>query len=234
MRVTHKRLLSVLLALCMVISMASMLSVPVYAAYAEGEIPGTTGTGTKNDPVVCNTFDGFKAAMEHSGIVFVKLNSIPGDPVVPNPAGPELQTAITQNGPKTLIIEGKTNIYAPLGGRIDSLIAVTNTLSVMGNGQLTFYGGLPNAKNCVLRAFNTNSHITVGGTGNKPILIGKPNGDTYGRAITANMGKVTINDGKFEAHGNAHAVYALELDGDVKAEILGGEFYAENTILRKS
>lgn len=67
-----KRLLSLFLALVMVVGMLPAMSITA-AAYTAGDIEGTTGTGTVEDPVVCDTFAEFKAAMENTEIICVKL-----------------------------------------------------------------------------------------------------------------------------------------------------------------
>ena len=65
-----KRLISILLSLVLCLS---LLPTAAFAAYSEGDIPGTTGTGTKSNPVIVNTFAEFKAAMESWDISYVKL-----------------------------------------------------------------------------------------------------------------------------------------------------------------
>jgi hypothetical protein len=60
-----KRLLSFLLCLVMVLG---LMPATAYA-YSAGEIEGTTGAGTLEDPVVCDTFAEFKAAMENTDII---------------------------------------------------------------------------------------------------------------------------------------------------------------------
>lgn len=50
-----KRLLSLFLTLAMVLGMLPAMSMTA-SAYTAGDIEGTTGTGTVDDPVVCDTF----------------------------------------------------------------------------------------------------------------------------------------------------------------------------------
>ena len=71
----HK-LLSMLLALVMVVGMLPAMGQVAYA-YSAGDIAGTTGSGASEaDPVVCDTFAEFKAAMESSEITYVKLKGV--------------------------------------------------------------------------------------------------------------------------------------------------------------
>ena len=51
--------------LCM---MVVVLPILTQAAYTEGDIAGTTGTGTYGDPVICNTFKELKDALEEEEI----------------------------------------------------------------------------------------------------------------------------------------------------------------------
>ena len=70
---TH-RLLSLLLTLALVLGMIPAIGTTAYA-YSAGDIAGTTGSGTsEGDPVVCDTFAEFKAAMEDTQIRYVKLS----------------------------------------------------------------------------------------------------------------------------------------------------------------
>ena len=56
--------------LCM---MVVVLPVLTQAVYTEGDIAGTTGAGTHGDPVICNTFDELKAALENQEITYIEL-----------------------------------------------------------------------------------------------------------------------------------------------------------------
>ena len=95
-----KRLLSLFLVLVMVLGMLPAMSM-MAAAYTAGDIEGTTGTGTVEDPVVCDTFAEFKAAMENTDIIFVKLTGASGA----MPSRETLGAAISNTTYKVLTIE---------------------------------------------------------------------------------------------------------------------------------
>ena len=66
-RMKLHKLLSMLLALVMVVGLLPLGQVAY--AYSAGDIEGTTGTGASEaDPVVCDTFAEFKAAMENNEV----------------------------------------------------------------------------------------------------------------------------------------------------------------------
>lgn len=106
----HK-LLSMLLALVMVVGLLPMGQVAY--AYSAGDIADTTGSGASEaDPVVCDTFAGFKAAMENTEITYVKLTGAEGA----MPKQESLAAAISNKTEKVLTIEGTNEFWSPLGG----------------------------------------------------------------------------------------------------------------------
>ena len=101
----HK-LLSMLLALVMVVGLLPMGQVAY--AYSAGEIAGTTGSGASEaDPVVCDTFAEFKAAMENTEITYVKLTGIVEETI---PAQSTLTAAMDKRTRKKLLLGGKKQI----------------------------------------------------------------------------------------------------------------------------
>ncbi|MBQ3417745.1 MAG: hypothetical protein IJH32_07910 [Ruminococcus sp.] len=77
-RSIHKRTLSIILALILALSALSFASfaeetdlaesasaVPGRIGYTSGSITGTTGVGTKADPIIVDTFDELKKALEY-------------------------------------------------------------------------------------------------------------------------------------------------------------------------
>ena len=98
-----KRITALVLTLAMVLGMLPAMSITA-AAYTAGDIEGTTGTGTVEDPVVCDTFAEFKAAMENTEIICVKLNGVSGSNG-DMPSQASLAAAISNTTYKVLTIE---------------------------------------------------------------------------------------------------------------------------------
>ena len=131
------RLWSFLLALVMVVGLLPAMGQVAYA-YSEGDIAGTTGSGASEaDPVVCDTFAEFKAAMENTEITYVKLTGT----IETIPAQSTLAAAIEQTSPKTLIVEGTNTFVAPLNGFNICLLYVRSELNVKGSGTLEYRHG---------------------------------------------------------------------------------------------
>ena len=205
--------------------MAGLLSAgQTVFAYNSGDIPGTTGSGTKTDPVVVDTFAEFKAAMESFDISAVKLTGS-SDEVLPEQT--ELDAAIIVYGPlnrKQLTIEGKTEFWAPAGnkGYYDCLLYVgeATTLTVNGNGKLVFHSRLNNGINAVIWNEGT---CSVSGVN----LDGNINTAVYGYAIVNRAnGNLTINSGSFSgvtAFDDTGPFAAVRIDSG-KATIYGGMF----------
>ena len=87
-----KRSLSMLLALVMVIGM-----IPTMGITASAAAPGSFG-----NPVVCDTFAEFKAAMEDPNIIYVSLHAV--DEVLPLLEEGRRTAAITVVGQKDLYL----------------------------------------------------------------------------------------------------------------------------------
>ena len=135
--ILKERITKKILAIFLTIAMCLTLMPVTAFAYTEGDILGTTGSGTEeSDPVICDTFADFKAAMEDTEILFIKLTGM--DEVIPGKS--ELSAAIIQSTDKTLI-EGENVLTAPLGGQNDCLIWSKSDLILKGNGTLQYDHG---------------------------------------------------------------------------------------------
>ena len=119
-----KRILGILLCLVMALSLLPLAGLTAFA-YSEGDIPGTTGWGTESDPILCDTLEEFKAAMENTNITYVIVDSFTAvlrDPVISNNS--EI-SAINPRGDKVVTLNGDAVIRQPIYGDYqiyDSLI----------------------------------------------------------------------------------------------------------------
>ena len=216
----HK-LLSLLLALVMVVGLLPMGQVAY--AYSAGEIAGTTGSGASEaDPVVCDTFAEFKAAMENTEITYVKLTGIVEETI---PAQSTLKAAIEQTSPKTLIVEGTNTIIAPMNGLNNCLLYVRSELNIKGSGTLEYRHGNSSGLGAVIYVAATHS-LTI----QDVTLVGSTNGKTYGRALyLSGASKTKILSGTFSGC-SASVVYdsidAVIVDQEAELTIEDGLFYA--------
>mgnify|MGYP002550504059 CR=1 FL=1 len=218
----HK-LLSMLLALVMVVGMLPAMGQVAYA-YSAGDIAGTTGSGASEaDPVVCDTFAEFKAAMENEDIRFVKLTGT----IETIPAQEDLSAAIDQSSPKTLIVEGKNTFIGSMNGRINCLLYVHSELNVKGSGTLEYSHGMGAGAGAVIYGLSKCS-LTI----QDVTLVGSINGQTFGRALyLAGDSKTKILSGTFsgysestvDAHNTISAVSVNEL---AELTIEDGSFYS--------
>lgn len=221
-----KRLLSLLLCFIMALSLVPMSMFAI--GYTEGDIPGTTGTGTESDPVVCDTFAEFKAAMENWDVACVKLSNAGSEKL---PIIDAYSAAITvYGGPynkKQLTIEGGSRFYAPITSECavyDCLVFVPEgaTLVVNGSGYLEFTPNGKNAFNAVIRNQGTCgiSGVTLRGTAG--------GGNTYGRAVVNNGGYLEIFSGSFmgDTCKDGNGPYAAVWGESGYINITGGQFRA--------
>ena len=183
-----KRLLSLFLALTMVLGVLPAMSMTA-SAYTAGDIEGTTGTGTVEDPVVCDTFAEFKAAMENTDIIFVKLTGASGA----MPSRETLGAAISNTTYKVLTIEGENKFWSPLSGNNDCLIWPKSELTINGTGTLKYEHGNTGGTGAVINMASDNL-LTINGN---VTLEGGANGTAFGRAIAARAGTTLINGGSF-------------------------------------
>ena len=216
----HK-LLSLLLTLVMVVGLLPAMGQVAYA-YSAGDIAGTTGSGASEaDPVVCDTFAEFKAAMESSEITYVKLEGARET----IPERDSYGAAIEQKSPKTLIVEGRNALVSPLNGNIGCLLYVNSELNVKGSGTLEYSHGMTAGFGAVIYVASTNS-LTI----QDVTLVGKANGSTFGRALYLERGsKTKILSGTFSGYSASTAydtVSAVFVDGSAELTIEDGFFYA--------
>ena len=217
----HK-LLSMLLALVMVVGMLPAMGQVAYA-YSEGDIAGTTGSGASEaDPVVCDTFAEFKAAMENTEITYVKLTGAKGA----MPKQESLAAAISNKTEKVLTIEGTNKFWSPLGGMNDCLIWPRGNLTINGNGTLEYDHGNSGGTGAVI---NMASNVSL--TINENVtLVGGANGSTFGRALyLAGGSKTKILSGTFSGYSASSAyktIDAVIVNDSAELTIEDGSFYA--------
>lgn len=219
-----KRLLSLFLALVMVLGMLPAMSMTA-SAYTAGDIEGTTGTGTVDDPVVCDTFAEFKAAMENTEIICVKLNGVSGSNG-DMPSQASLAAAISNTTYKRLTIEGENTFWSPLSGNNDCLIWPRNDLTINGTGTLKYVHGNTGGTGAVI---NMASNVSIQINGNVT-LEGGANGTSFGYAIFAHAGTTYINGGNFIGYNamiaNDADMSAVTISGSANLTINGGNFSA--------
>ena len=221
-RTKMHKLLSMLLALVMVVGLLPAMGQVAYA-YSEGDIAGTTGSGaSKEDPVVCDTFAEFKAAMENTEITYVKLTGASGA----MPSRETFGAAISNTTYKVLTIEGTNRFWSPLNGDNDCLIWPRNELTINGTGTLKYDHGNTGGTGAVI---NMASNVSLKIDGNVT-LEGGANGKSYGYAISAQAGTTKINGGSFIGYSasiNDNAdVSAVIINSSANLTINGGNFSA--------
>lgn len=189
-------------------------------AYKEGDISGTTGSGaSESDPVICDNFAEFKAAMENTEIKYVKLSG--ASEVIPSQS--TLAAAIKQTTYKTLIIAGYNTFTAPLNGFNDCLIWSCGDLFIKGTGSLKYEHGDNGGHGAVIYQQYGTLQIENGVS-----LEGSANGACFGRALYIDGGTTRINGGSFIGY------HAMQLSSDIDAVIVdsgsvsisGGNFYS--------
>ena len=219
-----KRLLSLLLTLAMVLGMLPAMSMTA-AAYTAGDIEGTTGTGTAEDPVVCDTFAEFKAAMENTEIICVKLNGVSGSNG-DMPSQASLAAAISNTTYKVLTIEGTNTFTSPLNGMNDCLIWPRNDLTINGTGTLKYVHGNTGGTGAVINMASDNLLAINGNV----TLEGGANGTSFGYAIFAQAGTTKINGGSFIGYNafiaNNADMSAVTISRSANLTINGGNFSA--------
>ena len=219
-----KRLLSLFLVLVMVVGMLPAMTITA-AAYTEGEIAGTTGTGTVEDPVVCDTFAEFKAAMENTEIICVKLNGVSGSNG-DMPSQASLAAAISNTTYKVLTIEGTNTFTSPLNGMNDCLIWPRNDLTINGTGTLKYVHGNTGGTGAVINMASDNLLAINGNV----TLEGGANGTSFGYAIFAQAGTTKINGGSFIGYNafiaNNADMSAVTISRSANLTINGGNFSA--------
>ena len=254
MKTLFKRICSMVLLAALLLGMVPAIMPVEGAAYTEGAISGTTGTGTANDPVICNSFAELKAVLEWnngSSLFYVRLINLPGgSEVLPDVEREDLwdvAPAITAVGTKVLTVEGTpTFIMKGLNEYQEpdysSLIQVDGSLHVNGSGTLTleFHGCVIHESTVFDLTMSTgwlqfDQAVTIRGT------VWKDPDDKYTNpicmSVRAKAGKLEISGGNFEGQVWDTSYFAISgyrgavmLSGSVKATITGGTFRGDPVI----
>ena len=215
-----KRLLSFVLAMVMVVGMIPAMGSSAMAA------PG----GSSMDPVICDTFAEFKAAMEDPSVIYVTL--LPTDEIIPQLGEGSPVPAITVAGEKDLYLaQGVAQFSARSpGGVYDCLLQVNagSSLSIDGEGDLSFMAVGTEKHNAVI--YNNGGDVRIYDghvTGEH-----KPTSATYSTAIWQDSGTLTIQDGYFSSmDGTINKVGSKETCAVYLAggstHILGGRFWVD-------
>lgn len=213
----RKEFLTILFIICMVLIM-----IPVTAFAAEAG-------SSEDNPVVCDTFASFKAAMEDESIKFLDLSATVKDDI-PGAQDNQINPAITQNGSKVLIVSGHWTLSATrpspdIYGPVVHLIEVTGPLLIKGEGRLIFKAAEKAYPCALLYSPYRSSDITVEGTVK---LEGNAQDGAFCHAIYASGGYLEIKGGFFKGYNTIEnyptSFSGLYIRGDVKAIISGGEF----------
>lgn len=203
----HK-LLSLLLALVMVAGMLPAMGQVAYA-YSEGDIEGTTGTGTKTDPIIVDNFKELKAALGLEGELYIIVNNFTTN--VTASTGNETviyapddyidgDYAIYSKGKKVLTVNTTINV-APgsINAGLYGFINVLGTLEINGTGTISC--GFNSVCHNAVFEVNYPGQLIV----NDGITIKGGYGGGYdkyrGVAILNYSGTVTINGGVFWGNG---------------------------------
>lgn len=214
-----KRLLSILIFLSLLLPMLSGLSLPTFAASASGT--------SESDPCIVTNYAEFKEAMGNKNIYFVQVGDM--DEFILQ-RGNLLVNGIEVLGEKTLILRGNTILYSPVDegfNKIDSLLNINpnNSLTVKGNGTLTFKASINNGNNAVIH-INGGTLLVEGGAR----LVGDLHTAVYCRAIAQSYGSLTINSGTFigkTAYTNTKVFSTVAIKTKSKTVINGGTFLAD-------
>ena len=240
----RKRILSLLLCLIMALSL-----VPVDAfaiGYTEGDIPGTTGTGTKDDPVAVDTFYELRNAMSNYDVYYIRVDA---DINLRASSDTEYQRGdiIGQRGEKHLQLDHDVtyvgnyiNTFIGNQNPVQYLIATNSyDLTLTGTGTLTGEFNRPSrAAYCsVIYGAGT---TTIDG----PTIVGTSSDSiSYGLAVTKHSGKLVVISGTLKSYATypwindepstyqAYSDYPLlpvvELYGNATFDISGGTFISE-------
>ena len=254
MKIGLKRMCSMILLAALLLGILPAGVTLKAFAYTEGDISGTTGKGTANDPVICNSFAELKAALElnnGSSLFYVRLINLPGGsevlPDVEREDHWDVAPAITAVGTKVLTVEG-TPTFIMKGWNAynepdySSLIQVDGSLHVNGSGTLTleFHGsvlleGTVFDLNKSTGWLQFDQAVTIRGT------VWKDPDDEYTNpicmSVRAKAGKLEISGGNFEGQVWDTSYFAISgyrgavmLSGSVKATITGGTFRGDPVI----
>lgn len=178
-----KQFRDILFVAVLMICMMAATTMTVFAA------PGDSA----GNPVDCDTFAEFKAAMEDPDVIYVKL--LPTNEILPVLDEGWLVPAIAVTGEKDLYLaNGGSMFWASAGGGVyDSLlqVGVGSSLNIDGTGTLSFKAVGTSAHNAVI--YNQGGDVRI----EEGYLEGEYNTATYGKVIWQESGTLNILDGSF-------------------------------------
>jgi len=220
------RILSILLTLALSLGLLALAPVTA-SAYSPGDIPGTTGSGAdQSDPVCVDTYAEFKAALQHTGVSYVRVTGnityLSDDT-----DHAHLDCAINIAGNKALQLDAnvtyvKNTLDSP--NKLYSFIGVApgRVLDITGSG--TIKSGF-NANGCPNAIIFNRGTLGVSGV---TLEVSLSLGNTFGRAIYCCDGSTTvIHSGTFKGVTAmvSGAPTTVEAEGDnVNLTIEGGSF----------
>ncbi len=225
-----KRVLSILLAMLMLMSV-----IPFTSATAV-TFTGTTGDGSAENPLVCDTFEELKKALEYNSTEDVYIKLVANTYGFENLSGLAFGApAIRQIGTKHLSVEGEIEFIAPKNSNNDCFIEIDGTLNITGTGKLIYTHNSLLGNGAVLSLRDGDdakliiqSNVTIYGKGSST-----PEAKEWfgARALWANSGAVLINGanmyGSVSTLNFDYSYYnATELTGSVHAYFMGGVFSA--------
>ena len=230
-----KRILGIVLCLVMVLSL--LPSMAFAADYKAGDIAGTTGAGTQSDPVICDNFAEFKAALEYAGDLYIQVDSFTNTTGLDYYALQPGSDYADQNTPaisvpagytKDLIINTDINLRAAATPVLPTLIKVSGNLIVSGDGSISCSFGGFSTPNAVIYIFYP-GNVTVNGNVRIAGVLG--NLVAHACAIDNYSGYLTINGGTFSGYSpdevaeSGENSWAVKVwDGSFSTIINGGTF----------
>ena len=226
-----KKWLSLGLALVMALGLLTVGG-PVARAYNEGDIPGTTGTGTESDPVIVTTFAQLKAALESSDDLYIRVNKfvtelgyyeLQGDAdYVDGGAAIKIPVGVTKHLEVNTVIDIRAANRTPL---LYSLIYNQGWLYLSGDGEIQASfnaSGYPNAI-----VYNAGVLIVddIGWNAMQKAWA------SHGYAIWNNSpkGRAVINSGTFIGNNERDTTSDISaVVSKTSITVCGGKFYADN------
>ena len=207
------------------------------SGYVAGGIPGTTGSGTALDPVIVNTFQELKQALQYNQAdLYIRVNDFPTTvncdyyALNYNEDYSNMKSAVKVTSDKHLTINTDIKLEATnINILLYSLISIESaTLYLDGDGMLRVAFNATGCPNAVFFIGSGGKLIVSGNPTIKATNIASHTG-TYGRAIYNHMGEVEIHSGTFiGCDGNVGGdIAAVSIDShSTSTDISGGSFNA--------
>ena len=203
-------------------------------------IPGASGSGTKEDPVVVDTFDELKDALQYQDSLYIEVNEFQTDtegaygPYYALKPGRDYldgEAAIYQEGTKVLILNTTVRIAADQESRVlSSVIDVGGDLTIRGTG--TFSGGTNDRESDLGAVIHVSLYHTLYLRGAS--ILAEPIVPSAVSAVRAD-GSVKVHSGVLRGHGDAeryessgHCAYGIRSEETCSFIAKGGEFLVEN------